>query len=127
MYIKRRATRKILKGDIFFIFSVLYSTLLHLPHPSHSTVSDDAGKGWDQTKDSCNFDMAVGTLTNGLDLVNIRLSHPHSARSHPQLGLISSTTRLDLIHNSARSHLQSARSYPKTRLDLIHNSARSHP
>ncbi len=59
--------------------------------------------------------------------LNIRLDliydstgfHPHTDRSHSQLGSISSKTRLDLIHNSARSH-------PQTWLDLVHNSARSH-
>ncbi len=30
----------------------------------------------------------------------------HSGRSHPQLGYISFTTWLDLIHNLARSHSQ---------------------
>jgi hypothetical protein len=82
--------------------------MLHMP--PDSTVSEDAGiepKGllrlWHSQQDA---------LTNRLDLIY------NSARSHPQLGLMSSTSRLDLIHNLARSH-------PQSRLDLIHNSARS--
>jgi hypothetical protein len=35
---------------------------------------------------------------------SVSSSGPYSARSHPLLGKISSTTRLDLIHYSARSH-----------------------
>ncbi len=49
------------KGDVF-TFSVLYSTLLHLP-PSDSTVSEDAG-----------IELRTVATT--------RLSD-HSARSHP--------------------------------------------
>ncbi len=51
--------------------------------------------------------------SNHLDLIHTRLDLIHySARFHPLLELISSTTRQDLIY---------------TRLDLIHYSARSHP
>jgi hypothetical protein len=57
---------------------------------------------------------------SAIDLIHTRLYLIHmSARSHPQLGQISSTsrqfsfrTRIDLIHKSARSHQHSARSHP---------------
>jgi hypothetical protein len=37
------------KRDIFLIFSVLYSTLLHLPHLRFHCVEES----WDLTQDSC--------------------------------------------------------------------------
>ncbi len=68
-----------LKGDFFFLFFFMYN-IQHCftCRPSDSTVSEDAG---------------IEPRT-----VATRRSS-HSARSYPQLGQISSTTRLDLIHN----------------------------
>jgi hypothetical protein len=48
----------------------------------------------------------------------------HSARYHPQLGLISSTNRLDLIH-SWLDLIHAWLDLIHALLDLIHNSARS--
>ncbi len=59
-------------GGFFEFLNVLYSTMLHLP-PSGSTVSEDAGSN--------------PVVTFALAL---KRSH-HSAKSHPQLGKISST------------------------------------
>ncbi len=66
-----------------------FTTLLHLP-PSFPLCRRMLGL-WLWKSD---------ILTTRLDLDYV------SARSHPQLGSISSTTRLNLIHNSARSHPQ---------------------
>jgi hypothetical protein len=51
----------------FFIFSVIYSTLLHLPPFRFHCV----GGCWDLTQDSCDLGLAVRHFN-------------HSARSHPQ-------------------------------------------
>jgi hypothetical protein len=63
--------------------------------PSDSSVSEDAGIK----------PRAVATLS----LAGRRSNHP--ARSHPRLGKISSTTRLDIILDSARSHPHPAKSH----------------
>jgi hypothetical protein len=63
------------------IFSVFYSTLLHLPPLRFHCVGSNPGQ--------------------------LRLRHwlsNHSAGYHPSFGQISSVTRLDIIHCSARSH-----------------------
>ncbi len=59
--------------------------------------------------------------TSRLDLIHV------CTRSHPHLGQISSTSRLDLIHVWTRSHPHLGQISSTSRLDLIHNSARSHP
>jgi hypothetical protein len=69
---------------------------MYVIRPSDSTVSEDAGI---ETR-------TVATLALTATRSN------HSVRSRPQLGYISSTTPLDLIHNSVRSLLQSVRSHP---------------
>jgi hypothetical protein len=90
--------------------------MFHLPL-SDSTLSEDAG-------------IEPGTAATSALAVK-RFSH--SAKSHPQLGYISSTTRLHLIHTRlhlihSRLHLIHSRLHLiHTRLHLIHNSATSHP
>ncbi len=133
-------TRQLTGG--FFVFCVLF----HLPRPSDSFVSEDAGiEPWavailgqavrrynnsarshplgyisSTWPDLIHLGQISSTL---LDLIHTRLDIIHLARSHPP--------RLDTIHlrqilnTSARSHPHSARSHPP-QLDLIH-STRSHP
>jgi hypothetical protein len=72
-------------GDFFIIFSVLYSTLLHLPPVRFHCV----GGCWNRTQYSCDF--SIVRRFNHSDI-----SHPHSARSYQR---------------SARSHPYSARSH----------------
>jgi hypothetical protein len=79
-----------------------FTTLLHLP-PSFSLCRRMQGL-WHWKSD---------VLTTRLDL------NYDSARSHPQLGSISSANRLDLIHNAARSHPQIGSISYTSRLDLI--------
>ncbi len=76
----------IYKGGYFFIFPLLYWTLLHLP--LHCV-----GRCWDWTQDSCDHDIGCQTLYSS----HSARSHPHSASSHP---------------HSARSHPHTARSDP---------------
>ncbi len=81
----------ILKGGFLdFIFLFMY-----VIRSSDATVSEDAGIE----------PRTVATLALTATRSN------HSFRSHPQLGYISSTTRLDPIHNSVRSLPQSARAH----------------
>jgi hypothetical protein len=81
-----------------FIFSMYCIQHCFICRPSDSTVSEDA---------------AIEPRTVATSALAVRRSNPisflcsnHSARSHPQLGWISSTTRLDLIQNSARSQCE---------------------
>ncbi len=60
-------------------------------------------------------------ILTGLDLIHPRLDLIHySARSHPLLGLISSTTRLDLIHTRLNL-IHTWLDLIHTRIDIIHN------
>jgi hypothetical protein len=59
------------RGDLFFIFSVLYSTLLHLPPLRFLCV----GGCWDRTQDSCHF--GIGCQTR-LDLILIHFPLSYS-------------------------------------------------
>jgi hypothetical protein len=56
--------------EFFWIFSVLYSTLLHLPPLFHCV-----GRCWDRTQDSCDFGIGshIRTLTTRLYLIHIPL------------------------------------------------------
>ncbi len=76
----------ILKRGIFRFFLLMY-----VIRPSDATVLEDAGIE----------PRTVATLALTATCSN------HSVRSRPQLGYNSSTTRLDLIHNSVRSLPQS--------------------
>ncbi len=92
------------------LFSVFYSTLLHLP-PSDSIVSEDAGT---EPRTVATLAFAVpDALATRLDLIHHSArSHPHSAISHTRDSARSHT-------HSDRSHQHSAKSHP--------HSARSHP
>ncbi len=83
-------------------FSVLYSTLLHLPPLRFRCV----GGCWDRTAGQLRLTALAVRRSN-----HSARSHPRSARYHPQLCLIASTTRLDLIHTRL--------DLIRTRLDLI--------
>jgi hypothetical protein len=87
------------KGEFFWIFSLLYSTLLHLPPLRFHCV----GGYWDRTQDSCDFGIGFQRLyPHGYILSTVRL-HPvatsalafrrtnHTATSYPQFGYISAT------------------------------------
>jgi hypothetical protein len=97
----------------FWIFYVLYSTLLHLPPLRLHCV----GGCWDRTQDCC--DLAVRRFNHSAR------SHPHSARSHPHSARSYPHSARSYPH-SARSHPHSARSYPHSARSYPH-SARSHP
>ncbi len=92
-------------GDIF---SVLFIHHCFICRPSDSTVSEDAG---------------IKSRKVATSVLVVRRSN-HSARSHPQLGQISST--VDQISSTTRSHPQLGQISSTTRLDLIHNSASSY-
>ncbi len=86
--------------DSFLFFSG-YSHFGLIFSPSYLICVEEC---WDRT---C-FNFCIekwDALTTRLDLIHnsASLVH-HSARSHPQLCYISSTTLLGLIHHSARSH-----------------------
>ncbi len=70
----------------------------------------------------------ISYYTTWLDLIlhNLARSHPQLGQISSTLGQISSTTRLGLIHKSARPHPQLGQTSSSTRLDLIRNSDRPH-
>ncbi len=135
---------------IYVLYSVLYSTLLHLPPLRFQCVGRCWVLRWVSDAKTARLDLihslgqisstysarshphtrldliqysAVSHPHTRLDLIQYSaVSHPHSARSHPPpLGQISST------HHSARSHPPLSQVSSTTRLDLIHRTAKSHP
>jgi len=78
-------------GEIFwdFFMYILYSTLLYLPPLRFHCV----GGCWGRTQDTCDFGYILSTR---LHLIHNRLYLIHdSASSHPRLGYISSTHKLN--------------------------------
>ncbi len=55
--IEESAPWKRFSGEFFYIFSILYSTLLHLPPLRFNCV----GGSWDRTQDSCDFGIGFQT------------------------------------------------------------------
>ncbi len=85
-----------------------------IQHCFNCRPSDCVGGCWHRTQDCALWHWQSDALTFRLDPSHsAAISHPHSAISHPQLGYISSTARLYLIHT--RLYLI------HSRLDLIHN------
>jgi hypothetical protein len=109
----------------FFRFVHFFIQHCFICRPSESTVSEDAEI---EPRTVATTALAVRhSNPPARSHPNTARSHPQSARSHPQsansqsqLGQISSTTRLDLIHNSARSYPHSARSHPPSHIIAGH-------
>jgi hypothetical protein len=90
---------------------IFYSSLFNTVSSAAPSVEGCCNR----TQDCCDFRIRQS-----------RRSH-HSAKSHPQLGQISSSTRQNLMLNSTKSHAQLGQISSSTRPNLILNSAKTHP
>jgi hypothetical protein len=106
----------ILQQIYLYFFLYFLCTIFNTASSAAPQIPLCIGGCWDRTPGQ--LQLLSDALTTRQDLIHQVHS---SAITHPLI------RRLDLIHNSARYHPQLGQISSTTQLEFIHNSARSHP